>query len=49
MEEKLKHFAKELEKRAEWWRLETKDPHGISVAMYVALSELAASLKEALK
>jgi hypothetical protein len=33
-------FIKELDSRIEFWRTRTDDPHNISVAVYVALTEV---------
>jgi len=42
----MKKLLKELDDRAEFWRTTKEDPHGIATAVYVALMEVRAAIRD---
>lgn len=45
----LEQLTKNIDERAEFWRTNPEDPHGIGTAVYVALVEVSHSLADAKK
>jgi hypothetical protein len=48
-EQYLYEITNELERRAEWWRTNPKDPHNINTAVYVSLLETSAVIRQSIE